>query len=255
MSLLHDVTHDGAVRVITLDSHPGNVLDGELCRALTREVGVAAADREAKLLVVRASGKHFSFGASVEEHLPEQAPGMLAAMGDAVRILAGFPYPTIALVQGRCLGGGLEVALACGQIVAEEGAIFAAAEIRLGVFAPAATAFLQSGVPRAVAEDILLSGRDFNATEALRYGLVSQVVDNGQLDETLQSLVEAHYLSRSAASLRVATATLRGAWSDAFNDRLATQERTYLDDLLSLHDGSEGIRAFIEKRNPEWKNG
>jgi len=249
----HDVTHDGAVRVITLDSHPGNVLDGELCRSLTREIETAANDRNAKLLVVRASGKHFSFGASVEEHLPDQVAGMLEAMGDVVRGLAGFPYPTIALVQGRCLGGGLEVALACGQVIVERGAIFAAAEIRLGVFAPAATAFLQSGVPRAVAEDILLSGRDFTADEG--YGLVSRLVEDGQLDETLETLVAAYYLPRSAASLRVATATLRSTWSAAFNDRLAAQERTYLTDLLSLHDGSEGIRAFVEKRKPEWKNG
>ena len=253
--MTHDITHDGAVRIITLDSPPGNVLDGKLCRALTREIGTAAADRDAKLLAVRASGKHFSFGASVEEHLPDQAAGMLEAMGDVVRALAGFPYPTLALVQGRCLGGGLEVALACGQVAAEQGAIFAAAEIRLGVFAPAATAFLQSGVPRAVAEDILLSGRDFGAEEALRYGLVSLLVEDGQLDETLETLVRAHYLQRSPASLRIATATLRGAWSAAFNDRLAAQEQTYLDDLLSLHDGSEGIRAFVEKRTPEWKNG
>lgn len=255
MSVLHDVSHDGAVRVVTLDSPPGNVLDGDMCRTLTREIEAAANDRSAKLLVVRASGKHFSFGASVEEHLPDQAAGMLEAMGDVVRGLAGFPYPTIALVQGRCLGGGLEVALACGQVMAERGAIFAAAEIRLGVFAPAATAFLQSGVPRAVAEDILLSGRDFSADEAWRYGLISQLVEDGQLDETLQALVAAHYLPRSAASLRVATATLRDLWSAAFNDRLAAQEQTYLTDLLSLHDGSEGIRAFVEKRNPEWKNG
>ena len=255
MSVLHELTHDGAVRVITLDSPPGNVLDGDLCRLLTREIETAADDRAAKLLVVGATGKHFSFGASVEEHLPDQAAGMLEAMGKVVRGLAGFPYPTLARVQGRCLGGGLEVALACGQVVAERSTIFAAAEIRLGVFAPAATAFLQSGVPRAVAEDILLSGRDFSADEALRYGLVSRVVEDGRLDETLEALVTAHYLPRSAASLRVATATLRSAWSAAFNDRLAAQERTYLNDLLSLHDGSEGIRAFVEKRDPKWKNG
>ena len=115
---------------------------------------------------------------------------MLEAMGDVVRGLAAFPYPTIALVQGRCLGGGLEVALACGQVIAEHAAIFAAAEIRLGVFAPAATAFLQSGVPRAVAEDILLSGRDFTAERSTALRLVSQLVVDGQLDETLQGLVD-----------------------------------------------------------------
>jgi len=255
LSVLHDVTHDGAVRVITLVSPPGNVLDGAGCHALTREIQTAGDDRNAKLLVIRASGKNFSFGASVEEHLPDRVADMLAAIGDVVRGLSSFPYPTLALVQGRCLGGGLELALACGQVIAEQGAIFAAAEVRLGVFAPAATAFLQSGVPRAVAEDILLSGRDFTAQEALRYGLVSQVVENGELDATLEALATAHYVPRSAASLRVATATLRSAWSGAFDDRLAAQERTYLNELLSLHDGSEGIRAFVEKRSPEWKNG
>ena len=247
-------SHGGAVRTLTVDRPPGNVLNIDTCRQLTAALQEAAADREAKLLVVRGAGKHFSFGASVEDHLPENAREMLEAIGSVFRGLAGFPYPTLAAVQGRCLGGGLELALACGQVFAEEGAIFAAAEIRLGVFAPAATAFLQRGVATAIAEEILLTGRDFSAQEAFRFGLVNRIVPAGELDATVESWAQDYFVPRSAASLRVATQAIRQVWQAGLDQRLAAAEDLYLTDLLELHDGSEGIRAFMEKRAPQWKN-
>jgi len=246
--------HGGDVRVLRIDRQPGNVLDTATCRLLHGVIEEAAADRDAKLLVLRGAGKHFSFGAGVADHLPDNARAMLEAIGAVLRDLAAFPYPSLAMVQGRCLGGGLELALATGQIYAEHSAVFAAAEIRLGVFAPAATALLQRGTPRAIAEEILLTGRDFSATEAQRFGLVNRVVPDGDLDEALGELVATSFADRSPASLRVATRTLRRLWHDEFHTRLRAQEQTYLGELLELHDGSEGIRAFLDKRKPQWSN-
>lgn len=255
MSIVTGVSHGGDVRTLLIDLPPGNVLDIEACRKLHAVIEEAAADREAKLLALRGGGKHFSFGASVEDHLPERAREMLESIGAVVRDLVAFPYPTVALVQGRCLGGGLELALACGQVYAETDTVFAAAEIRLGVFAPAATAFLQRSVPRAIAEEILITGRDFSASEARGFGLVNRVVDAGTLDDALDATVRDHFADRSPASLRVATQTLRRAWYPELHMRLSEQEETYLTELLSLRDGSEGIRAFVEKRAPQWSNG
>lgn len=247
-------SHDDAVVTLTLDRHPGNVLDIATCREFEHQVKVAAGDRDARLLVVRGAGRHFCFGASVEDHLPESAPEMLGAIGGVLRALAAFPYPSVAAVQGSCLGGGLEVALACGQVIAQEDAVFAAAEVRLGVFAPAATAFLQRGISTAISEEILLTGRDFSAREALRWGLINQIAPNGGLDEVVDAWAQEYFTPRSAASMRVATAALRTAWKAGFEQRLAAVERVYLTELLQLSDGSEGIRAFIEKRRPRWEN-
>ena len=247
------------VVTVRLDSPSGNVLDTALCRRLRTVLAEAADDGSAKLLVLSSTGKHFSFGASVEEHLPEGAAPMLAEMSAVVSALYAHPYPTLAAVRGQCLGGGLEIALACDMIFVEESSVLAAPEIRLGVFAPAATVLLQSSVPRCVAAEVLLTGGDIRPEEALSWGLVNRVVADGELDMAVAELAATCFAPRSAASLRVATAAYRSACRTRDPERLAEElarvERRYLDELLPTHDGVEGIRAFLEKREPVWEEG
>ena len=254
MSARLESAEGGGLLTLTLDAPPGNVLDIELCGVLSGLLEEAAAKPDAKLLVVRAEGKHFSFGASVEEHLPDKAEAMLAAMGGLVGRLASFPYPTLAAVQGRCLGGGFELALACGLLFAEEGAVFAAPEIKLGVFAPAASALLVDRLPRGLAEELLFTGRDLSADEARAWGLVNRVSAKGGLDGAVADWAKEQLMPHSAASLRQATAAWRGAWAAAAKERLQRLERQYVEELLPLHDGTEGIRSFLEKRAPKWEN-
>ncbi len=246
----HEVSEDGAVQTITLDEPPGNVIDIAMCAELEAVLESAAAAPEARVLVVAGAGDNFSFGASVEEHLPDKAREMLTALGGVLRTLVGFPYPTLAAVRGRCLGGGLELALACGLIIAEEDAVLGSPEIRLGVLAPAATALLTGRV----AEDVLLTGRDLSAVEAQRLGIVNAIAAEAGLSETVADYVDQFFRPRSAASLRSATKAIRSSRVAAFEERLAEAERIYTEELLALHDGTEGIRAFIEKRPPVWRN-
>ncbi len=247
----HEVTPDGAVHTITLDKAPGNVIDIALCRQLRDAIAAAAGAEDGKVLVLRGAGKHFSFGASVEEHLPDKAPDMLAALGGVIRDLIGFPYPTLAGVQGSCLGGGFELVLACGIVIAEEGAILASPEIRLGVFAPAATALLSGRS----AEDVLLTGREVTAEEALRLGIVNAIAADGDLDKAVDTFVNEHFVPRSALSLRLATRAIREGRNSSIERKLDEAERLYVEELLATHDGVEGIEAFLEKRPPVWKNG
>lgn len=246
----HRVSSDGAVHTITLDKAPGNVIDIALCGQLRHAIAAAAEAEVGKALVLRGAGKHFSFGASVEEHLPDKAPEMLAALGGVIRDLIGFPYPTIAGVQGSCLGGGLELVLACGIVIAEESAILASPEIQLGVLAPAATALLSARS----AEDVLLTGRSLTADEALRMGIVNAIATDGDLDAVIDGFVNEHFVPRSALSLRLATRAVRERRQKEIERRLDEAERVYLEDLLPTHDGVEGIKAFLEKRPPEWRN-
>jgi len=210
----------------------------------------AASSLEARVLVLKAEGKNFSFGASVEEHLRETAPAMLAALGGVIRDLIGFPYPTLAAVKGQCLGGGLELVLACGIVVAEEGAAFANPEIQLGVLPPAATALLAGRA----AEDIILTGRSFTASEAKDIGIVNVLVSEGELENQVDTFVETHFVPRSPVSLRLATKALRGPRQAELESRLAAAEQIYLEELLPTHDGVEGIQAFLDKRQPIWRN-
>lgn len=246
----HDVTHDGAVHTITLDKPPGNVIDIALCEQLRPAIANAAASTDGTVLVLRGEGKHFSFGASVEEHLRETAPAMLAALGGVIRDLIGFPYPTVVGVQGSCLGGGLELVLACGIVIAEESATLASPEIQLGVLPPAATALLAGRA----AEDVLLTGRSFSASEARDIGIVNVIASSGDLDATVDAFVTKHFAPRSALSLRLATKAVRDLKRADLEHRLDVAERIYLEELLPTHDGVEGIEAFLDKRPPAWKN-
>jgi cyclohexa-1,5-dienecarbonyl-CoA hydratase len=246
----HDVSADGAVHTITLDKAPGNVIDIALCGQLLPAIAAAAGAGDGKVLVLRGAGKHFSFGASVEEHLPEKAPEMLSALGGVIRALIGFPYPTIAAVQGSCLGGGLELALACGIVIAEEGATLASPEIQLGVLPPAATALLSGRA----AEDVLLTGRSLTAEEAKSVGIVNAITAAGDLDTAIDAFVGKYFVPRSALSLRLATKAVREGRRSEIERRLEEAERIYVEELLATHDGVEGIRAFLEKRPPAWKN-
>jgi len=246
----HDITADGAIHTITLDKAPGNVIDIAMCEQLRPAIAKAASSIEARVLVIKGEGKNFSFGASVEEHLRDTAPAMIAALGGVIRDLVGFPYPTVAAVQGRCLGGGFELALACGIVVADEAATFASPEIQLGVLPPAATALLAGRA----AEDIVLTGRTFAATEAKDMGIVNVMAPDGELTHVVETFVESHFVPRSPASLRLATKALRGQRHAELIARLDEAERVYLEELLPTHDGVEGIQAFIDKRQPTWRN-
>ncbi len=246
----YDVTRDGAVHTITLDKAPGNVIDIALCEQLRPAIADAAASPRGKVLVLRGAGKHFSFGASVEEHLRETAPAMLGALGGVIRDLIGFPYPTVVGVQGSCLGGGLELVLACGIVIAEESATLASPEIQLGVLPPAATALLAGRA----AEDVLLTGRSFTAAEARDIGIVNVLAPSGELGTTVEGFVEKHFVPRSPLSLRLATKAVRDLTRGELVRRLEEAERIYLEELLPTHDGVEGIQAFLDKRPPEWKN-
>ena len=246
----HDVSPDGAVHTITIDKPPGNVVDIALCRQLLDAIESAAEGDAGKVLVLRGAGKHFSFGASVEEHLPDKAPEMIAGLGAVIRALMGFPYPTLAGVQGSCLGGGLELILACGIVIADEAARLACPEIQLGVLPPAATALLS----RRVAEDVLLTGRALTAEEAKDMGIVNVVAEQGDLDEVIDTFVQKYFVLRSALSLRIATRAIREPGRIELEQRLNEAERLYIEELLGTHDGVEGIRAFLEKRPPVWRN-
>ncbi len=246
----HLVGSDGAVHTITIDKPPGNVVDIALCSQLLEAIESAAAADDGKVLVLRGAGKHFSFGASVEEHLPDKAPEMIGALGAVIRALMVFPYPTVVGVQGSCLGGGLELVLACGIVIADEAAKLACPEIQLGVLPPAATALLD---PR-VAGDLLLTGRTLTTEEARIAGIVNVVADHGTLDEVIDTFVQRYFVPRSPLSLRLATRAIREPHRAEFERRLDHAERLYIEELLATHDGVEGITAFIEKRPPEWRN-
>ena len=242
-------THEERVARITLACPKANILD----RAMIRELDEAmsrARSHPLNAMVIGAEGPHFSFGASVQEHLPEQIAGTLHALHGLLRKFHEAPTPVIAAVRGQCLGGGFELALACDLIVADRSAQFAVPEIKLGVFPPAASALLPLRVGQAMAARLLLTGAAITADEAAGCGLVARVAED--LEAEIESCLELDFLPRSPSSLQFACRAARLSLRRAFAEDLPQLEHLYLSELMATPDAEEGIRAFLEKRTPKW---
>lgn len=241
---------NGQIWRVRLGGSKGNVIDSRLMEALSERVSRAAATPELRALVLEGEGKHFSFGASVPEHLPERVEAMLSRFHALARALVDCGVPLLAAVRGQCLGGGLEVVLLAHRVFASPDARLGQPEIVLGVFAPLASLLLPARVGRPAAEDLLLSGRSVTAEEALAIGLV-----DGLADDPAQAAVDwarQHLLKHSASSLRYAVRAARVSLSARLRDELPAMEKLYLGGLMSTHDAIEGLNAFLEKRPPAW---
>jgi len=248
-------THEGAVARLILSAPKANIVDAAMMDDLEHSMDVLAERQGLKAIVLMAEGPHFSFGASIEEHLPEAIATTLHRLHSLIRRMNSLPAPTVAAIQGQCLGGGLELALACDLLLAEEGAQFACPEIQLGVFAPAASALLPLRIRGGDAAHLLLTGARWSAEVALHKGLIDQIAPKQQLEETLNDWLERDFLPRSANGLRCASMAVRQLRTTALASSLVHHENLYLDTLMASPDGSEGIRAFLERRAPVWQEG
>ena len=231
---------------------PLNVLTRDVLADVRTELTALSADRRLRALLVRAEGAHFSAGASVEEHLPGAVEEMIPEFMETIAVLDAFPVPVVCAVQGRCLGGALELAAAGDMILASQDALFGVPEIRLGVLPPAACVQLPRLVPPAVAAELIYTGSTMDAEEARRVGLVLRVVPGDRLVEEARGLA-AKVAERSAAALRVAKRAVRAGRGGA-GDAMSRVSRIYLDDLMSTADAMEGLTSFLEKREPEWSH-
>jgi len=241
---------DGALLRLRLDRPKANLVDAAMIAALHAALTQYRRHVMLRGVLIDAEGPHFSFGASVEEHLPDRCAAMLESLHALLLELLEFPVPVLVAVHGQCLGGGLELALACGRIFAAPGAQFGQPEIKLGVFAPAASALLPYRVSQPAAEDLLLTGRSVAAPEAAAMGLVQAVAE----DPAAAALAwfDQHLQGKSAAALACALVAARGPMQHQVRERLRELERLYLDWLMRTHDANEGLSAFLEKRQPAW---
>jgi cyclohexa-1,5-dienecarbonyl-CoA hydratase len=253
MKIRVEFEHDGQVARVVLAAPKANIVDQAMMADLESAFESLASRRDLKAIVLIGERPNFSFGASVQEHLPEQISGTLTRLHGLLRRIAEAPAPTIAAVRGQCLGGGLELALACDLILAEETAQLGCPEIQLGVFPPAASALLPARIGAGPAASLVLTGASMSGATAAAIGLVARTAGPGQLDAVLAQWLAADFLPRSPSALRYAALAVRRPLMRALEQDLPVIERLYLKDLMSEPDAAEGIRAFLEKRPPRWR--
>lgn len=250
MSSLVEVTRSDGLVQIVLNRPPWNILTSSMLDELTAAMDASA---DARVLVIGARGKAFCAGVDVTEHTPERAGPMLTRFHATCRKLLGLDMPIVARVQGAALGGGCELVALCDFVVAARSATFGQPEIKVGAFPPVAAAGLASltGLRRAMA--LMLLGETISAETAHAAGLVTTVVDDDALSESVDHLV-ARLSALSAATLRLAKQAGLAGFRSTFEAGLQTAERLYLDQLLTTADAREGIAAFLEKRAPVWRH-
>jgi len=243
---------DGVAR-LTLDRPPLNVLHIPMLRELDAAIGEIAEDREAKLLLITSDGKAFCAGVDVADHTAERVEFMLETFHGALRRLLELELPVVAAVNGAALGGGCELVLACDLVIASASAKLGQPEIRLGVFPPVAAALLPRLIGRQRALDLILTGRVIGAEEARDIGLVSRVAPADGFAEAVEEYVGGlAALSRPVLRL-TKSVTLEGMELPAAR-ALERAEAAYLNELMRLEDPHEGLAAFMEKREPVWKD-
>ena len=246
---------DNSVARIILDDGKGNVLDSIMMKDLHQLLDKFAENKDLKLISFEGAGKHFSFGASVEEHTKENASEMLNSFHGIFYKIMNLSIPTVAKISGQCLGGGLELALICNPMFADKTSFMGQPEVVLGVFPPPASLLLPLKIGNARAEELLITGESVSAIKAKEMGIVAEVFEDKEtMDEELNLWIKKYILPKSASSLRYATKTSRTFFNHIMNKFLPKLEDLYVNDLMETHDANEGINSFLEKRNPNWKN-
>jgi enoyl-CoA hydratase len=244
-----------ATAIVTIDNPPVNALHPDVAAAIGQRVAEIGAERELRAVILTGAGKHFMAGGDIEffktldrSSAERYVLGVQRMQDD----LATLPQPVIAALNGTTLGGGCELAMACDIRIAEEGVKLGQPEVSLGLIPGAGgTQALPRLVPLGQAKKLLFTGERIDAAEALRIGLVDEVVTKGTALERALELAAA--ISRNAP-LAVTAAkravTLGTQMSLLDGNRV---EATLFSSLAETGDLEEGVRAFFEKRPPDFK--
>jgi cyclohexa-1,5-dienecarbonyl-CoA hydratase len=248
---LRTTVADGVARVV-LDHPPHNILTRDVLAELRQALRGLADRRDLRVLVLAATGKHFSAGADVAEHMPPSFRDLIPEFIETVLAVGDFPLPVIAAVQGRCLGGAFELITAADIIIASEEATFGHPEIKLGVFPPAACVLLPARCALGVASEVLYAGEPLTAVQARDAGLARNVVPLDQLEAAVSALA-GRIARHSAVALRLTKRCLRETWL-VQREMLWRAGRIYTEDLMATDDAVVGLAAFLEKRQPVWRH-
>lgn len=240
---------------ITFARPPLNIFNIAMMREINEALNQCAHERELVAIVFAAAGEcnAFSAGVAVEEHVEETIFQMLDSFHGIFRNLEQIARPTIAVVDGAALGGGCELVAACDIVIASERARFGQPEIKLGVFPPVAALLLPQVIGDKRARELMLTGELIEAAEAARLGLVNYLLPGNELEQKTSELLS-RFRNLSAVALGLTKEAIGLGRGRSLDSALKEVESLYLNELMRTNDAGEGIKAFTEKRKPEWRH-
>jgi cyclohexa-1,5-dienecarbonyl-CoA hydratase len=237
---------------IILKNPPVNVIDLQMMDELASALDEVSSKPEISVVVFSGEGNLFSTGVDVAAHTPEKVESMLAKFHAVIRRLISTSTITIAAVHGNCLGGAAELAMVCDLVYTTENANWGFPEIQLGCFPPVAVTALSALVGQKRAADLILTGRTISGRDAAAIGLANQAVAVGEIESVAEETIES-LRKLSPAALSVTKKAIYAWDSMHFDKGLTRADKMYLEELMKTEDAREGIRAFMEKRQPKWK--
>ena len=244
----------GGVATLTINRPPYNVIDIKTMSEMHQALDLVEQDDSVKVLVVNAAGtKAFSAGVDVKDHTPELVDAMMTSFDALCHRLTAFVKVTLSAVDGLCLGGGCEVAVSCDLVLATDRAQFGQPEIKVGVFPPVAVALFPRLMSAKKALELVLTGDPIGAQEAAQLGLVNKVVAPDALETEVRAMLE-RLTTKSGALLTITKRAMRLGRDRSYGEALMEIERIYLKELMSTEDALEGLKAYMEKRSPVWRD-
>jgi enoyl-CoA hydratase/carnithine racemase len=242
----------GAAAWVTIDREERrNALSAEVIDGLLDALRQASTSDAPVVVLTGAGEKAFCAGGDIGGFASDTAESAPAAIARLLDGLWHHPQPVVARVNGRALGGGFGLMMACDLAVAADDVEVGMPEINLGLWPHVITAVVQRTVPRRIALEMMLTGRRVPADEALRCGLVNRVVARKDLDDAVDDLVGL-LAAKSPAILGLGKRSFTGAEDLAFGPAIQ-HLKEMLAENLKTEDLAEGVSAFLQKRRPEWK--
>ena len=238
---------------ITFNRPPYNILNIDMMK----EINHALKDfqnRNLKVLIVDANGTAFSAGVDVSDHTKEKVNEMIQVFHDIFTNLLKIKAPTIALVNGAALGGGCEVATFCDIVIASEKSKFGQPEIKVGVLPPVAAAIFPKLIWNKKALELIMTGDTIKADEAKNLGLVNHILPIEKFETEAEKFITEKLASNSAVVLQLTKRAFMEGATQKYSDSIKKIEDIYLNELMKTDDANEGLAAFLEKRQPVWKN-
>jgi cyclohexa-1,5-dienecarbonyl-CoA hydratase len=242
---------NSSVARIVMRHAPLNVIDIPMMEELAQALGEIEARSDISVVVLSGEGKAFSAGVDVAAHAPDKVEAMLLKFHGVARVLVASRKVTIAAVHGHCLGGGAELALVCDMVYTTASAQWGFPEVKLGCYPPVACTALAALVGQKRAAELILTGRTISGIEAAEIGLANRAVPDDELDAAVNRTLK-ELLSLSPAALTVTKKAIYAWDAMHFDKGLARAEKIYSEELMKTADAREGIRAFMEKREPKW---
>jgi methylglutaconyl-CoA hydratase len=256
-SVLLDIDGRGVATVTLNRPEKHNAFDEHVIAELTSTFEAVAGNAQIRVMILRANGKSFSAGADIDwmkrmaSYDHEENLRDANALAKMLHTLNFLSIPTIARVQGAAMGGGAGLVCCCDIAIAASKASFAFSEAKLGLIPATISPYVLQSIGSQASRRYFLTAERFKAERALALGMVSDVVDESELDDKINELID-NILANSPEAVKAAKRLIFDVDGQAVTDELMQITSERIADIRASDEGKEGLAAFLEKRKPMW---